>query len=493
VDGQAYTWDANGNLLGDGTRSFIYDAANRLTLVSSGTLTTTFEYDGLSNRVAQTVDGVETRYALDVAGGLPEVIAATTSGATTHYVQVQGQVLAQQEAGAWAYILPDHLGSARQLADAEGQISLAQSYDPFGNQLEVAGLVESGFGYTGEQADASTGLIFLRARHYDPGTGRFLTRDPFGGWQTLPYSLHPYQYGYSNPLLYVDPTGLCIKEENKLAGCPDWISDAVFDTLDWIMGATAPPVYAPASEGQPGNIDDLIQQAEEEEVGAAIPWMSLVVDLSPGYGDAKGFIETFTGQDLITEEELGNWKWLGLLGLSEARYLKHLDEVANACHDLAKLKLIGKAFEAAASAQLLARSGAAVNRAGQPLPRMVQVVSGKYDPRGWGIDHFALDEHGKLWILEFKGGKVPKLKETGFGYQMSTTWLQENIGQALGDSIIRTELEVMTGLEGKELRNALEQANRALIVPEGTKKVKKVTKTSLNRDTDIYYLLENQP
>jgi hypothetical protein len=40
-----------------------------------------YEYDGLSNRVAQTVDGVTTEYVLDVAGGLPEVIVATTGGA----------------------------------------------------------------------------------------------------------------------------------------------------------------------------------------------------------------------------------------------------------------------------------------------------------------------------------------------------------------------------------------------------------------------------
>jgi YD repeat-containing protein len=57
-----------------------YDIANRVTSVTSGTLTTTFEYDGLGNRMAQTVDGVTTEYVLDVAGGLPEVIVATSSG-----------------------------------------------------------------------------------------------------------------------------------------------------------------------------------------------------------------------------------------------------------------------------------------------------------------------------------------------------------------------------------------------------------------------------
>ncbi len=125
VDGQAYTWDANGNLLDDGVRSFEYDAANRLTSVTSGTLTTTFQYDGLGNRVAQTVDGTTTIYALDVAGGLPEVIVATTDGASIYYVQVRGQILGQYEAGAWVYVLPDHLGSVRQLVGSDRQVALA--------------------------------------------------------------------------------------------------------------------------------------------------------------------------------------------------------------------------------------------------------------------------------------------------------------------------------------------------------------------------------
>jgi hypothetical protein len=61
-----------------------------------------------------------------------EVIVATIGGASTRYVQVQGQILAQYEAGAWAYVLPDALGSMRQLVGDAGQVTLAQGYDPLG-------------------------------------------------------------------------------------------------------------------------------------------------------------------------------------------------------------------------------------------------------------------------------------------------------------------------------------------------------------------------
>jgi YD repeat-containing protein len=136
-------------LLTQGTNVYTWDAANRLVSANGDGVVSSFEYDGSGNRTAQTVGGVTTEYVLDVAGGpsaalrasLPEVIVATTGGASAQYAQVQGQILAEYEAGAWEYILPDHLpapgakaqvGSVRQLTDAAGQVTLAQCYDPFG-------------------------------------------------------------------------------------------------------------------------------------------------------------------------------------------------------------------------------------------------------------------------------------------------------------------------------------------------------------------------
>jgi RHS repeat-associated protein len=196
-----------GNLLSDGVRTFTYDAANRLTSVTSGTLTTAFEYDGLGNRTAQTVDGVTTEYVLDVAGGLPEVIVATTGGASTRYVQVQGQILAQQDSGAWTHILADHLGSVRQLVGSDGQVDLAQSYDPFGVPFETSGSGESDFGYTGERWDSEAALLYLRARYYDPYLNRFISPDTIIPDFENPQSLNRYSYVVNNPVRFVDPSG----------------------------------------------------------------------------------------------------------------------------------------------------------------------------------------------------------------------------------------------------------------------------------------------
>ncbi|MBI1877523.1 MAG: hypothetical protein HYR94_04710 [Chloroflexi bacterium] len=200
VDGQTYTWDNNGNLLNDGQRTFTYDSADRLTSVISGSVTSQFTYNGDGDRMAQIVAGVTTSYALDPSG-LAQVLIESTGGQSKVYLPG----LAQYDT-AWSYYLPDRLGNLRQLANNTGQVNLAQSYDPFGNLLERTGSGQSIFGYTGEQTDP-TGLVYLRARYYNPATGRFLTADSVvpdplrsGGWNR-------YAYVGNNPINYIDPDG----------------------------------------------------------------------------------------------------------------------------------------------------------------------------------------------------------------------------------------------------------------------------------------------
>ncbi|MBI3159529.1 MAG: hypothetical protein HYZ26_08035 [Chloroflexi bacterium] len=67
--GQPYAWDANGNLLSDGTSNYTYDHGNRLEAVGQGGVTYTYAYNGDGDRLQQTVDGVTTNYTLDLAAG----------------------------------------------------------------------------------------------------------------------------------------------------------------------------------------------------------------------------------------------------------------------------------------------------------------------------------------------------------------------------------------------------------------------------------------
>ena len=47
---------------------------------------------------------------------------------------------------------------------------ISKSYTPFGEQI---GEASSGFGYNGEYYNAATGMVYLRARFYEPEMNRF--------------------------------------------------------------------------------------------------------------------------------------------------------------------------------------------------------------------------------------------------------------------------------------------------------------------------------
>jgi RHS repeat-associated protein len=199
--GVTYDWDLNGNLLSDGNNTYTYDHANHLVGVSDGQSSATFAYNGLGDRLQQTVGGVTTQYTLDLNNSLTQVL----SDGTNRYLYGMGRI-AQQTPNGLQYFLPDALGSVRQLTGATGALALVQSFDPYGGLLSSQGSAATPYGFTGEWGDAS-GLIYLRARYYLPQAGIFTTRDPFPGFTTLPVTLQPYLYAAGNPLRYTDPSG----------------------------------------------------------------------------------------------------------------------------------------------------------------------------------------------------------------------------------------------------------------------------------------------
>jgi hypothetical protein len=129
---------------------------NKLTGASG---TSSFAYNGLGDRYQQIVNGATTTYQLDLAAGLVQVLA---DGENTYLYG--NTVVAQVSETQTGYYLPDVLGSVRQVADPEGEITLARSYTPYGEELETYGEGQAEFGYTGQLYDEATGLLYLRAR-----------------------------------------------------------------------------------------------------------------------------------------------------------------------------------------------------------------------------------------------------------------------------------------------------------------------------------------
>ncbi|HNT76362.1 MAG TPA: invasin domain 3-containing protein [Anaerolineae bacterium] len=210
-----YVWDNNGNLLYDGAHDYEYDLANRLTRVvlqtGSMLMQTQYTYAGDGVRLTQNV-GTEAgvHYVVDRAADLPQVLQEVQTGNRESYLYGL-DVIGVQDSGNWAYHQPDALGSVRQLSDEAGDVLLARAYAPFGEVMAQVGELSGSFGFAGEQEDVAARLQFLRARYYDPLTGRFITRDPYPAYATVPSTLHRYTYVGNNPVNQVDPSGLIVR------------------------------------------------------------------------------------------------------------------------------------------------------------------------------------------------------------------------------------------------------------------------------------------
>jgi RHS repeat-associated protein len=128
-----------------------------------------------------------------------------TSNGTNTYTYGYNRI-AQVSDPQTGYFLGDALGSVRQVADDTGEVNLVQSYSPYGEVISSVGDFETSYSYTGEMSDG-TGLVFLRARYYDPATGRLVNKDTWGGDYNNPITLAKWLYANGNPVNNLDPIG----------------------------------------------------------------------------------------------------------------------------------------------------------------------------------------------------------------------------------------------------------------------------------------------
>ncbi|MEX2142570.1 MAG: RHS repeat-associated core domain-containing protein [Pirellulales bacterium] len=224
VGNETLTYDADGNLIaqsdGAGTTNYTYDDENRLLSVTRGADTWVYEYDVFGNRVAEVHNGLRTEYLVDPAG-LGDVVAEfDASGAVVaRYTHGLGLVSRVDTAGADAYYDFDHTGSTVGLTSDAGGYVNRYSYLPFGETTTVAAAVPNPFAYIGEYGvrTAGSGLLHMRARDYDPVTGRFISDDPIGlagGDSNLR------RYVGNDPVNRIDPSGLksnCTELEKQRA------------------------------------------------------------------------------------------------------------------------------------------------------------------------------------------------------------------------------------------------------------------------------------
>jgi RHS repeat-associated protein len=209
----SYTYDELGErtktkpAIGPAT-TYGYDQAGNLISVErpkegeTSEIKDTYAYNGEGLRVSQTISGTTSYLAWDMAEELPLIL----SDGTNSYIYGPDGLPVEQisSGGTVTYLHHDQQGSTRLLTGSAGTLTGKCTYSAYGTPT-CEGTTTTPLGYDGQYTSSDTGLIYMRARVYDPGTAQFLTVDPLKALTGEPYS-----YGGDNPVNYGDPTGdLC--------------------------------------------------------------------------------------------------------------------------------------------------------------------------------------------------------------------------------------------------------------------------------------------
>ncbi|MEV5494716.1 polymorphic toxin-type HINT domain-containing protein [Nonomuraea fuscirosea] len=181
-----YTFDAFDRLIADGESLYAYDSLDRLASRISGAAKQTFAYSGLGNDLA----------AISDSSGAVQATYARGPGGT-----LLG--LKEGENPAVAALSDLHGDLVATFTDS---LQSSTAYDPFGTITDQTG-PETTLGYQGGYTDPDTGKVNMHARWYQPGAGAFISRDSWTLDPTPSVQANRYTYANASQLTGTDPTG----------------------------------------------------------------------------------------------------------------------------------------------------------------------------------------------------------------------------------------------------------------------------------------------
>ena len=212
-----YAYDANGNTTQktapDGIVDYHYNTDDRLTRATgdleSAATEASYTYDAHGIRQSQVVDGVVGRFLVDPSHEHAQVMEELDGFGNPIALYLIGhERISQTRAEGYFTYHGDGLGSIRHLTNEDGLETDRFVYEAYGLLERREGATPNTFRYTGEQYDPNLGFYYLRARYYNPATGRFPTMDTYQGRIHEPQTLHKYLYVHADPVNLRDPSGL---------------------------------------------------------------------------------------------------------------------------------------------------------------------------------------------------------------------------------------------------------------------------------------------
>lgn len=216
-NGTTLTYDDAGNVLSEGSRTYSWDARNRLSALG-GLQPASFQYDAFGRRIGKSTGAGTTEYVYDGPQAVQELSEATPS-ANLLYGPGIDELLRRTSGATARWLVADGLGSALALTDPEGAVQTRYTYDAFGATSGSGEASGNASQFTGRENDG-TGLYYYRARYYSPRLQRFLSEDALGLASGDP---NLYAYVSNAPTNWTDPLGLGPRYPNSgtLPGHPN--------------------------------------------------------------------------------------------------------------------------------------------------------------------------------------------------------------------------------------------------------------------------------
>ena len=246
ADGKDLTYDAMGNVLTYGNRTFTWDNFRQLKSIEDNDLEVSYTYDNLGIRTSKTVNGAITQYITKNG-----VILAQSDGINTLCFQYdsRGIPFAFVWNGTQYVYITNQMGDVIGITDGDGNSLVQYRYDAWGKPISIT-LTDEGSPeqqeiaalnpllYRGYYYDFETGYYYLQSRYYDPNLCRFINSDRLEMEKALK-SVSPndnaYCYCYNNPVNYTDITGYLALEGALAGGALAGLALAAADVIAVIL------------------------------------------------------------------------------------------------------------------------------------------------------------------------------------------------------------------------------------------------------------------
>ncbi|MEV5328839.1 RHS repeat-associated core domain-containing protein [Nonomuraea sp. NPDC052634] len=209
VGSDVFAYDEAGNTIrrkvGNADQTLVWDAEGNLESVTEGGKTTSFIYDADGDRLLRKTPTDATLYIDDMELRFDYAKNAVEQ---TRYYTIGNEAIAVRTPDNQVYFIGnDHQGTAQAMVNAgTGEVAIRRQ-TPFGEDRGTPPPWWPGErGFVGGTKDATTGLVHLGAREYDPANGRFLSVDPIID-AADPQQLNGYAYANNSPVSMSDPDG----------------------------------------------------------------------------------------------------------------------------------------------------------------------------------------------------------------------------------------------------------------------------------------------